>query len=82
PLIGKIGLGDIEISDDNKRLYVINLFDKKLYTIDIATKTLVGAGVSVPNPCGASGEFVSRSVFMFSLERSPMDRIGKARTSG
>jgi hypothetical protein len=55
-LVGKIGLGDIEISDDNKQMYVINLFDKKLYTIDIATKTLVGTGVSIPNPCGASGE--------------------------
>lgn len=56
PLIGKIGLGDIEISDDNTKLYVISLFDKKLYTIDIATKMLVGPGLTIPNPCGASGE--------------------------
>jgi SdrD B-like domain len=50
-LVGKIGLGDIDISDDNQFLYVVNLFDKKVYTIDMATKTLVGAGVAVPNAC-------------------------------
>lgn len=55
PLIGKIGLGDIEISDDNTQLFVVSLYDKKLYTVDIATKTLVGSGVAIPNPCGASG---------------------------
>ena len=52
---GKVGLGDIDISTDGKLLYVVNLFDKKLYTIDIATKSLVGAGISIPQPCaGAS----------------------------
>jgi hypothetical protein len=50
-LVGKIGLGDIDISDDSKLLYVVNLFDKKVYTIDVATKTLVGAGIAVPNAC-------------------------------
>ncbi len=53
PLVGKIGLGDIEISDDNTQLFFVNLYDKKVYTVDIATKTLVGAGVSVPSPCNA-----------------------------
>ena len=51
PLIGKLGLGDIDISDDNKQLFVVNLFDKKVYTIDIATKTLVGSGIAIPDAC-------------------------------
>jgi len=51
PLIGKIGLGDIDISDDNKQLFVVNLNDKKLYTIDIASKTLVGSGIAIPTVC-------------------------------
>ncbi|MFN8344374.1 MAG: SdrD B-like domain-containing protein [Spirosomataceae bacterium] len=51
PLIGKIGLGDLDISDDNKQLFVVNLNDKKVYTIDIATKTLVGNGIAVPDAC-------------------------------
>ena len=32
---GKVGMGDLEISEDGNTLYFINLFDKKLYTIDI-----------------------------------------------
>jgi len=51
PLIGKVGLGDIDISDDGKQLFVVSLYDKKVYTIDIATQTLVGSGIAVPNPC-------------------------------
>ncbi|MBE2206912.1 MAG: hypothetical protein IAE84_04970, partial [Saprospiraceae bacterium] len=51
PLVGKVGLGDIDISDDGKQLFVVSLYDKKVYTIDIATQTLVGSGIAVPNPC-------------------------------
>ena len=51
PLVGKIGLGDIEMSDDNKFLYFTNLYDKKIYTVDVASKNLVGSGVAVPNSC-------------------------------
>jgi hypothetical protein len=34
--VGKVGLGDIDISDDGQFLFVVNLFDKKIYKIDIA----------------------------------------------
>ncbi|MEV4776667.1 SdrD B-like domain-containing protein [Microbacterium sp. LWH12-1.2] len=37
--IGKIGIGDIEVSSDQKTLYFVNLFDKNLYAIDIANPT-------------------------------------------
>ena len=48
--VGKTSLGDIDISDDDKTLYVVNLKDRKLYTIDIATKAAVG--IAIPSPCG------------------------------
>ncbi|HCL06573.1 MAG TPA: hypothetical protein DHW64_11690, partial [Chitinophagaceae bacterium] len=64
PLVGKIGLGDIEISDDYSKLYFVNLYDKKVYTIDIATKTLIGTGIDVPSPCNAG----SGSVRPFGLK--------------
>ncbi len=32
-VLGKVGLGDIAISNDNKTLYAVNLFDRKLYQI-------------------------------------------------
>ncbi len=34
--VGKVALGDLDISDDGKHLYVVNLHDKKVYQIDIA----------------------------------------------
>ena len=38
--IGKIGLGDIDISADESTLYVINLNDQSLYKVDISTKNV------------------------------------------
>ena len=52
--VGKVGLGDIELSADEKTLYVVNLYDKKLYAIDVATKALV-ASYAIPNPGCNSG---------------------------
>lgn len=55
-LIGKIGIGDIDISDNYADLYVMNLYDQKIYTIDIPSKTLKTASSVVPSPCsGAVG---------------------------
>ena len=33
--VGKVGLGDLEISDDGKFLYSINLFDRKVYRLKL-----------------------------------------------
>lgn len=33
--VGKVSIGDIDISDDGRYLYVVNLFDRKLYEIDL-----------------------------------------------
>lgn len=54
-LIGKIGIGDLEISEDGQALYFINLYDKKLYKLDIsgATPALAGSW-SIPDP-GCTG---------------------------
>ncbi|MCB9139634.1 MAG: carboxypeptidase regulatory-like domain-containing protein [Caldilineaceae bacterium] len=40
PLVGRAGLGDIDISDDMSKLYAVNLADRNVYVIDIATKTV------------------------------------------
>ena len=39
PLVGKIGLGGLKISPDGQTLYTVNLNDRKLYSIPIATPT-------------------------------------------
>jgi SdrD B-like domain/SprB repeat len=62
--IGKIGLGDIDISDDGRFLYVTNLFDKKLYEIDLqnANSPIMPSASnirswSIPNPSCSGGDF-------------------------
>ncbi|MFN8344917.1 MAG: SdrD B-like domain-containing protein [Spirosomataceae bacterium] len=47
--VGKVGLGDMDISDDGKTLWVTNLFNRKLYSLNIATKDTIG--YAIPNPC-------------------------------
>jgi hypothetical protein len=39
--VGKIGWGDIEVSDDGMFLWAMNLFNRKLYKIDILTGSVV-----------------------------------------
>jgi hypothetical protein len=58
---GKMGLGGIDISDDGKYIFVMNLFDRKLYTIEIVNPFSASptagtiTSVDVPNPYGATG---------------------------
>jgi hypothetical protein len=44
---GKTSLGDVDISEDDRTLYVVNLFDRKLYFID-ATSAAIKATVDMP----------------------------------
>ena len=45
--IGKVGLGDIDINPEHTKLYVSNLYDRKIYAIDINNPT---AGSAIPLP--------------------------------
>ncbi|WML86428.1 SdrD B-like domain-containing protein [Thiothrix subterranea] len=51
----KVGIGDIELSADEKTLYAVNAYDKKVYAIDVASKTISGS-YTIPNPSCSSGE--------------------------
>lgn len=48
--VAATGIGDIDVSEDETQLYVMDLINKQLLIIDIATKTLVGA-YPVPSVC-------------------------------
>lgn len=37
--VGKVSLGDLEISDDGKFLFVMNLYDRKLYRLELNSAT-------------------------------------------
>lgn len=52
---GKVGIGDIELSADEQTLYVVNLFDKKLYAINTSTKALI-ASYAIPDPGCTNGK--------------------------
>ena len=52
--VGKVGLGDIEVSIDGQTLYVVNLYDKTLYAISTLTKTVVNS-FPIPNPGCTNG---------------------------
>lgn len=58
--VGKTSLGDLDISEDGKFLFVVNLFDRKVYRIDLQnaqnpqtpTATQISS-YSIPDPCGS-----------------------------
>ena len=54
--VGKVGIGDLEIAEDGQALFFVNLFDKKLYKLNISGTTPTVAGSwTIPNPNCAGG---------------------------
>ena len=47
--VGRVGLGGLSLSEDEKTLYTVNLFEKKLYAIDMATKA--ATSFTIPTIC-------------------------------
>jgi hypothetical protein len=52
--IGKAGLGDIDLSSDESTMYVTNLFDRKVYSINMSSPT-PGSAVALPGQPWLSG---------------------------
>ncbi|MFG2292817.1 SdrD B-like domain-containing protein [Streptomyces sp. NPDC048603] len=58
--VGKESLGDIDISEDNRQLYAVNLNDRRLYTYNATQPTAVApiASVAIPDPgCRAASDW-------------------------
>jgi SdrD B-like domain/Proprotein convertase P-domain len=56
--VGKVGMGGIEISENGKYLYVVNLKDRKLWRVEIGVNgtaptlsSQIEAYAALPNPC-------------------------------
>ncbi len=54
--VGRIGIGDIDLSQDEKTLYVMDLYNKQLLAIDVATKALLQT-IVIPNPGCSDGDY-------------------------
>lgn len=55
PLVSKAGLGDVDISEDDKRVYAVNLFNRTLVEIPvIQSATGITAGAPRPIPLTAA----------------------------
>ncbi len=60
--IGKYSLGGLEVSEDGNKLFVVNLYDRKLYIIDISNPSVAPtaanvSSVSIPtNSCSATND--------------------------
>ncbi|MET8757653.1 SdrD B-like domain-containing protein [Lentzea sp. NPDC004782] len=56
---GTQSLGDIDVSEDGSELYVVNMFDKKLYVYD-ATQPIAAApkaSYAIPSTCPSAGDW-------------------------
>jgi uncharacterized repeat protein (TIGR01451 family) len=60
--IGRLSIGDIDISEDGRYLYAVNLYDRKLYELDLtdplnptAPTNAKTKGFSIPHECTAAG---------------------------
>ncbi|MFF8835730.1 SdrD B-like domain-containing protein [Streptomyces sp. NPDC015130] len=59
-VVGKESLGDIDISENNRQLFAVNLNDRRLYTYNATqpTATAPVTSVAIPNPgCRAAGDW-------------------------
>lgn len=54
--IAKIGIGGIDLSDDDSTLFVVNLFQKKIHAVHVSSKTL-DYSLDVPNPNCTGGDY-------------------------
>ena len=56
--VGKRSLGDVEISADLQTLYVVNMFNRRIYAIDVSGGTAASASLlgswATPSNCGGS----------------------------
>ncbi|WP_159040120.1 SdrD B-like domain-containing protein [Streptomyces sp. XY533] len=59
-VVGKESLGDIDISENDRQLFAVNLNDRRLYTYDAAQPTAAApvTSVAIPNPgCRAASDW-------------------------
>ena len=67
--VGRMSLGSMVLSDDSSTLYAVNLNDRSLYPVTVATGA-VGSPVAVPLATGASQGCLAADVRPFALAKN------------
>ena len=70
PYVGRQGLGDLDISEDETKLYTVNMNKKELVIIDVASGKIL-QNIAIPNPYGA--ECPDTSVRPWALKTRGLD---------
>lgn len=65
PLVGKRALGEMTMSEDDETLWVVNLFDRRLYSIDVDNPGNVSSVAIPTNGCNAGGDARPFAVTMY-----------------
>ncbi len=77
--VGKRGLGDLKLSQDGSKLYVVNLFDRKLYVIPTSgtldSTTVTRFDIPTDNLMTNGGTCPTADVRPFALGRDAADQI-------
>ncbi|WP_041341758.1 hypothetical protein [Runella slithyformis] len=68
--VGKVGIGDIEISDDGKFLFVMNLYQRKVFRLELndaynPTSVVAVTSYDVPDPTCTNGTYRPRALKFF-----------------
>ena len=79
--VGKIALGDLDISEDGKTLYAMNLNERTLIAIDTETKTVLNQ-YSIPNPGCTNSDNTIEAVYHFTNTSGTIEGKGHSWQSG
>jgi SdrD B-like domain len=82
--VSKVSIGDIDISDDGKFLYVTNLFDRKVYVLQLndpvkPTSATIVTSVALPNPPLRSTSYIPNAAATYTGTNNNTDFYTGAR---
>jgi hypothetical protein len=55
--VGRIGLGDLDISEDGTTLYAMNLNENKVYQVTVSSGAVSAGGATIPTPAACTTGF-------------------------
>ena len=63
--IGKVGIGDIDLSEDGTELYIVNLFTKQIHVLNLPSLTRANAFKNFGLRCFQDIDYPNHKHFVF-----------------